>query len=156
MGIEISNSVISNFVRSRCTGVRTFIKSIVVILLLVSALIIVPPRVWVKNKKAKLTYDGRISESLKLFHGSDGRVMFMLPEQDLSGIFVYAPERGLWRCGVGSFIGLKLIALSKRNTSGCADDGSGVQMQPFTAEPQSLQFALHDVPVVVSWQAAPR
>jgi hypothetical protein len=136
--------------------VRKNLKYVVPLLLLVSALIIVPPRVWVKNKKAKLTYNGRISENLKLFHGSDGRVMFILPEQDLGGIFVYAPERGLWRCGAGSFIGMKLIALSKRNPSGCADDGNGVRMQPFTAEPQSLQFALRDVPVVVSWQAAPR
>jgi hypothetical protein len=136
--------------------VRTFIKSIVVILLIVSALIIVPPRVWVKNKKAKLTYDGRISENLKLFHGSDGRVMFLLPDQDLSGIFVYAPGRGLWRCAGRSFIGLKLIALSKRSPSGCADDGSGDPIKPITAEGQSLQFALHHVPVVVSWQAAPR
>jgi hypothetical protein len=149
--------VISDFVRSRSTGVRTLIKSIVVILLIVSALIIVPPRVWVKNKKAKLTYNGRISEDLKLFHGSDGRVLFYLPDQDRSGAYVYTPETGLWRCPDSYFVPLKLVALSKRFPSGCGGGGAGGDyMRPFTANAQSIEFALHDVPVVVSWQAAPR
>lgn len=135
---------------------RTFIKSILFVLLIVSALIIVPPRVWVKNKKAKLTYNGHISEKIKLFHGHNGMILFLLPDQDASGAFVYAPEYGLWHCGSGSFISLKLIAISKRYPAGCAETRSGDEIRSVIAESQSIQFNLHDVPVVVSWQAAPR
>jgi hypothetical protein len=137
--------------------VRKALKLIVPLLLIVSALIIVPPRVWVKNKKAKLTFNGRISENLRLFHGSNGRVLFYLPDQDRSGAYIYTPKTGLWRCPDVYFIPLKLIAFSKRFPSGCNDGGpGGDEIRPATAEPQSLQFALQDVPVVVSWQAAPR
>jgi hypothetical protein len=138
------------------TKVRAILKLIVSLLLIVSALIIVPPRVWVKNKKAKLTYNGHISEKIKLFHGQNGMILFLLPDQDSSGAFVYAPEYGLWHCGSGSFVSLKLIAISKRYPAGCAQTRSGDEIRPVTAESQSIQFNLHDVPVVVSWQAAPR
>jgi hypothetical protein len=135
---------------------RTFIKSSVVLLLLVSALIIVPPRVWVKNKKAKLTYNGHISEELKLFHGNNGRLLFYLPEQDATGAYIYTSQDGLWRCGPSSFTAMKLIAISKLHSSGCAENGTGAQILPAIAEAQSIQFKLHDVPVAVSWQTAPR
>jgi len=136
--------------------VRKTLKFVVPFLLLVSALIIVPPRVWVKNKKAKLTYNGHISEKIKLFHDQNGLILFLLPDQDSSGAFVYAPEYGLWHCGSGSFISLKLIAVSKRYPTGCAETRSGDEIRPVIEESQSIQFALHDVPVVISWQAAPR
>jgi len=55
---------------------RTYLKSIVALVLIVSALIIVPPRVWVKNKTAKVIYNGQLSEKVKLFHGKDGRLLF--------------------------------------------------------------------------------
>jgi hypothetical protein len=135
---------------------RTLVKSTVVVLLIVSALIIVPPRLWVKNKKAKLTYNGHISEKIKLFHGQNGMILFLLPDQDSSGAFVYAPAYGLWHCGSGSFISLKLIAVSKRYPTGCAETRSGDEIRPVIAESQSIQFAMHDVPIVISWQAAPR
>src|SRR3989442_434495 len=71
---------LTNLVRIGSTALRTFIKSIVLVALIISALMIVAPRLWVKNKKSLLTYNGRISEQIKLFHGRNGAVLFYLPE----------------------------------------------------------------------------
>jgi hypothetical protein len=103
-----------------------------------------------------LTYNGRISEKIKLFHGRNGSILFYLPDQDSNGAYIYTSQNGLWRCDSDYFIGLKLIALSKRNPAGCSTTSFGAAITPFSAQPQSLEFKLHSIPVVVSWQAPPR
>ncbi|MCU1287269.1 MAG: hypothetical protein JWO13_3619 [Acidobacteriales bacterium] len=132
------------------------IKLLIALALIVSVLMIVAPRLWVKNKKSLLTYNGHISEQIKLFHGKNGALLFYLPEQDSNGAYIYTSQNGLWRCDADSFIALKLIALSILNPAGCSASSTGTAIAPFSAQPQSLEFKLHNIPVVVSWQAPPR
>jgi hypothetical protein len=142
------------------TKLRAILKLILALLLIVSALIIVPPRVWVKNKTAKVIYNGQLSEKIKLFHGNHGRVLFYIDGVDPNRAYVYTAEdpqgsNGLWRCGSGFFAPLKFFAFSKSRSSGCNGTGIG-ELLPAKVGNQSIQFTLHDRPVVVSWQAAPR
>ena len=126
------------------------------VMLIVSAVMIVAPRLWVKNKKALLTYNGHLSEKIKLFHGRNGALLFYLPDQDARGAYIYTPQHGLWRCNDDAFLYLKLIALSKREPAACSETASGKPLTPVTAQPQSLEFTLEGIPVVASWQAPPR
>jgi hypothetical protein len=141
---------------------RIYVKSIVALLLIVSALIIVRPRVWVKNKTAKVIYKGQLSEKVKLFHGSDGRVLFYIDNVDPGRAYVYTAQdpsgaNGLWRCAAGFFAPLKYFAFSKGRPSGCNESESKIgELLPAKVGPQSIEFSLNNQPVTVSWQAAPR
>jgi len=135
---------------------------IMLLVVAVGAFIILRPRLWVKNKTAKVIVDGRLSEDVKLFHGSDERLLFYLDKMDPGYSFVYTAHdpygsNGLYRCRKGFFIRAKLIAFSKWRISGCNE--------PMLATPgidhvamhdQSLDFSLNGANVSVSWQAAPR
>ena len=132
---------------------------------------IVAPRVWVKNKKASLVYNGHISEQIRLFHGSNGRLLFYIGEagEDPDHAYVYTPENGLWDCGHGAFVRLKLIALSVRWHASCGDAGTGDRMHVTSVDSHAIHFLSHNrtqgnlqggvpgsVPVIVSWQDPPR
>jgi hypothetical protein len=146
---------------------RRIIAFLAMLIVLVGAFILLRPRLWVKNKTAKVIVDGRLSEDVKLFHGSDGRLLFIL-KSDPTGAYIYDKEAALsevWRCeqdGYPSFIFLKVIAVSRRiHSSGCAMTGNGDVMWNPHRDNQSLSFEWHDLEwhdhhYVISWQAAPR
>lgn len=123
---------------------------IVLLIVAVGAFIILRPRLWVKNKTAKVIVDGKLSEDVKLFHGSDDRLLFYLKD-DPDGAYYFAAEDGVRRCQSSSFIFAKLLVFSPRRHPYCADFyGSGKR------DVQSLEFHRHEKDIVVSWQAAPR
>ena len=127
----------------------------ILIVVVVGAFIILRPRLWVKNKTAEITVDGRLSEDVKLFHGSDDRLLFYLKE-DPQGAYVYDSHFGLWRCTTSYFANFKIIAFSVHHSSGCADSENGDVMTSVKLETQSLAFQYHDEHIIVSWQPAPR
>lgn len=111
------------------------------------------PRLWVKNKTAKVIVDGRLSENVKLFHGSDGRLLFYVKGTDRSedDPFLYDVNTGVFRCFADRFFKLKILTVAKQATPYCMDFyGDG---KPGN---QSLEFQYHGQDIVVSWQAAPR
>src|ERR1041385_3618783 len=116
----------------------------------IGAFILLRPRLWVKNKTAKVIVDGRLSEDVKLFHGSDGRVLFYLQNDPLSP-YMYESLNGVKGCDESVFVNLKVIALSRQAVPYCAD-----YFGEATFRGQSLEFHRHGQDIVVSWQAAPR
>jgi hypothetical protein len=135
--------------------------AIILLIVAIGAFIILRPRLWVKNKTAKVIVDGRLSEDVKLFHGSRDRLLFYL-KSDPGGAYVYDSEAGAWRCDASYFTSLKIIALSTRHdVSGCAEAENGDVLGNPHRELQSFSFEGHDWQYndhhyVVSWQAAPR
>src|SRR5438128_6801796 len=93
------------------------------LIVLVVAFILLRPRLWVKNKTAKVIVDGRLSEDVKLFHGSDGRLLFYLkgtdrPEGDP---FIFYANTGVFRCTSDRVMPLKIIAIAKQADPYCMD-----------------------------------
>jgi hypothetical protein len=135
---------------------RKVLAVLALVVVLISAFIILRPRLWVKNKTAKVIVDGRLSEDVKLYHGSDDRLLFYLKD-DPQGAYVYDARTGLWRCDKSYFFSAKIIVLTARSrSSGCAEDENGDVMGSGTRNSQSLQFRRQDRDIIVSWQAAPR
>jgi hypothetical protein len=134
--------------------VRTAIKISATVLLIAAALMIVAPRVWVKNKKARLIYNGRISEKVKLFHGTANRLYVTIAEPGEPAGYVFDPASGIAPCATSAFVYLKLIAFELRSSScnRAMDSPSAVR-----ASTNALQFvSQQNVPVEVQWQDAPR
>ena len=120
------------------------------VILLVGTFIILRPRLWVKNKTAKVIVDGQLSENVKLYHGSDGRLLFYLKDEPAI-VHYYSAESGVLKCRASEFASLKIVVFSPRAQPFCSSDSV-----PAAIKQQSLEF-LHDGrAIVVSWQAAPR
>jgi hypothetical protein len=120
------------------------------LIVLVVAFILLRPRLWVKNKTARVIVDGRLSEDVKLFHGSDGRVLFYLKDDSL-GPYIYESLNGVKGCDESLFVNLKLIIFSRQAIPYCADYYGDAKVGL-----QSLKFHRHGQDIVISWQAAPR
>jgi hypothetical protein len=61
-------------------------------LLVVAVVMIAMPRVWVKNKTARLVQDGRVSDGFRLYFGSKGRILLVPNTGDT--LYAHLPERG--------------------------------------------------------------
>jgi hypothetical protein len=129
---------------------RRIVTLVAVLIVLVGAFIILRPRLWVKNKTAKVIVDGRLSEDVKLFHGSDGRLLFYL-RSDPARAYYYSTESGVLRCEASSFASLKIIVFSAHSRPQCARESPTAIVRE-----QSLEFERSGHATVVSWQAAPR
>ena len=132
---------------------RQLFVTIALMLLLAGAFIILRPRLWVKNKTAKVIVDGRLSEDVKLFHGSDGRVLFYIKQTDRGDgdPFLYNVNDGIHGCFADRFLRLKIITIAKQSAPYCADFYGEVK-----SGAQSVEFQYEGQDIVVSWQAAPR
>jgi hypothetical protein len=137
---------------------RGILAAIAVLIVIVGAFILLRPHLWVKNKTAKVIVDGRLSEDVKLYHGSDGRILFYL-KSDPHGFYYHDVNTGIFFCfnDSHSFLPLKLVVLSREAMPRCADFyGEGKLSN------QSLEFHNRNADgtpgqdVIVSWQAAPR
>jgi len=129
---------------------RRLITIVTLLVVLAGAFIIVRPRLWVKNKTAKVIFDGKLSEDVKLYHGSDDRLLFFLKD-DSDGAYYYDFTTGISRCNKSEVVSAKLIVFSPKSRPACLERlGAG------NRESQSLEFHQRGRQVIVSWQAAPR
>ena len=129
---------------------RRMFAFVAVLMVLAGAFIILRPRLWVKNKTAKVIVDGRLSEDVKLYHGSDGRLLFYLGK-DPAGAYYYSAESGVLRCAASNFASLKIIVFSPRSRPQCVAEAPTAIIRE-----QSLEFDRGGQATIVSWQAAPR
>ena len=133
---------------------RKALKIVIPVLLLAALVMIVAPRIWVKNKKARLIYHGRSTEDFLLFHGSGGRMLVTANIPGEAPGFMYVPGRGVASCGQGAFVYVKLATLETRTDSRCTWFRSAAETR---AAKNSLQFlSPRGAPVEVLWQDAPR
>ena len=129
---------------------RRIFAVVAVLLVLAGAFIILRPRLWVKNKTAKVIVDGRLSEDVKLFHGSDGRLLFYLKE-DPAHAYYFSAHSGVLECRADEFASMKIIVFSPQEIPACA-----AQPAKAVIKEQSLEFERGGQLTIVSWQAAPR
>jgi hypothetical protein len=127
---------------------------VVPVLLVAAVLMIAAPRIWVKNKKARLIYQGRSTDDFLLFHGSGGRMLITTKISGEAPAFMYVPGRGIASCGQGAFVYVKLATLETRTDSRCTWFRSDSETR---AAKNSLQFlSPRGAPIEVLWQDAPR
>ncbi|MEO5936298.1 MAG: hypothetical protein ABIP81_03710 [Terriglobales bacterium] len=129
-------------------------KIVVPVLLVAAVLMIAAPRTWVKNKKARLIYQGHAQDSFLLFHGSGGRLLITSKIPTEPAGFLYDPQRGLATCSDGAFFSIKLVIFETRTSTRCtwfrAADEAKVSRN-------SLQFlSPRGAKVEVLWQDPPR
>ncbi len=98
---------------------KTWGKVAAVVLALAVLLMILLPRLWVKNSRARLVYGGKVSEKVRLYHGAGGRMMVRLDEPGEDSDHVFLPGLGMWTCPPASFRGPKLVVFT-RDTDGCS------------------------------------
>jgi hypothetical protein len=129
---------------------RKLFAIIALVMLSVGGFIILRPRLWVKNKTAKVIVDGRLSEDVKLFHGSDDRLLFYLKD-DPRHTYFFSKGSGVLKCSASEFASLKIIVYSPHVHPQCETAAATAIVNQ-----QSLEFTRDGHATVVSWQAAPR
>ena len=133
---------------------RKALKITVPVLLVAALLMIVAPRIWVKNKKARLIYKGHTQEEFLLYHGSGGRLLLLAKIPGEAPALLYDPARGVASCGEGAFLNLKLARFEARADSRCTWFRAPREARQAG---NSLQFVSpHGAAVEVEWQPPPR
>ena len=133
------------------------------IALAAAALYHFPSHVWVRNKTARMIYDGRVSDGIKLYAGTRGRLLVvMAPETGSpdSGTFLFHLGMSeVRRCADGQFKELKSTAVTWHAHPQC-DVVTGARLEGLSPNVQSNQ-SLHFVTgsgksVEVMFDPAPR
>jgi hypothetical protein len=91
--------------------VRKLFTLVIGVVLIVAVVMIAMPRLWVKNKTARLVQDGKVTDSFRLYFGSDGRILLAPDSGEVA--FAHLPERGahaIGYCAKKRFRFLKLFA----------------------------------------------
>ena len=133
---------------------RKSLKIVVPLALLAALVIIVAPRIWVKNKHARLIYGGHSTERFTLYHGSGGRMLIATSIPGEAGAITFDPARGLASCGDGAFLPAKVAMIEVRADSRCT---WFAEIKNAHVSHNALRFTSpRGVPVEVMWQDAPR
>ena len=123
---------------------------VAILAVVIVGFMILRPRLWVKNKTAKLIVDGRLSEDVKLFHGSDDRLLFYLKD-DPGAVYYFSDKSGVLRCAGTAFVSLKVLAFSTHSIPECPAEATTAIIRE-----QSLEYSSRGHATVISWQPAPR
>ena len=133
---------------------RKILKIVVPVLLVAALLMIVAPRIWVKNKTARLIYKGQATDQFLLFHGSGGRLLLTPKFPGEAAAIIYDPEQGVASCGEGAFFFIKVAMIEVRTDSRCTWFREAKEAQ---VGHNSLRFVSpHGAAMEVMWQDAPR
>ena len=138
---------------------RTVIKVAAFFAVLTMLVFFLIPRMWVKSKYPRLIYDGHVSEHIKLYHGSGGKLLILIDEgQERGNIYVYQPVNGIERCPRQSFAVLKMTAFRKPFGPVC-ENGAGNKITLESVDENDVRFvsaADAKIEIEVSWQPPPR
>ena len=108
--------------------------------------------VWVRDRSAQLVYNGKVSQNVLLFHGSNGRHLIYIDEpMQFGSVYLWATRAGtdhsMQVCNRRSFLSVRVMALEKFDQPDCHALSATVR----DAE-RSLEFASNDDHTVrVSW-----
>jgi hypothetical protein len=100
---------------------------------------ILAPRLWVKNSRAHLTIDGRVTDDFKLYFGPGGKMLLRIGEKKPRQIFLYSGNyTDGWadECPVSEFLFPPFVALSKHATPRCK------RGEPYMALAQNNKLAI--------------
>jgi hypothetical protein len=133
---------------------RKAMKVTAAVLVVAAVLMIVVPRIWVKNKKARLIYNGHTQEDFTLYHGKGGRLLLVETLPGEAPAMLYDPARGVASCGPGAFLDLKLVRFESQVDSRCTWFREAKEAH---VGGNALRFnSPRGVAVEVEWQPAPR
>jgi hypothetical protein len=93
---------------------RKLLTLLISVIVIAAVVMIAMPRVWVKNKTARQVQDGKVSDSFRLYFGSEGRILLVPDVGDIA--YAHLPARGEHAtaiCRKADFRFLKLFAFGK-------------------------------------------
>lgn len=122
-----------------------------------------PEHLWVRNKTARMVYDGHVSDHIKLYAGTRGRLLVvMAPEAssvDTGSYLLRIGSDEVRRCAAGQFFELKSTALARSGHPQC-ESVAGARfggLSPQDKGNQSLRFVTGSgKSVEVTFDPAPR
>ncbi len=91
---------------------RKLFTLVVGVMLVMAVVMIAMPRVWVKNKTARLVQDGKVIDNFRLYFGSEGRILLVPTDGNIA--YAHLPARGAHAiaiCRKPDFRFLKLFAI---------------------------------------------
>jgi hypothetical protein len=71
---------------------RTWAKLAAALLVIATIVMILAPRLWVKNSNSHLVVDGRVSGDFKLYFGPNGKLLLRLGAKKATVAFVFLPQ----------------------------------------------------------------
>ncbi|HWK30770.1 MAG TPA: hypothetical protein VNR20_01680 [Terriglobales bacterium] len=81
-------------------------------------LMILAPRLWVKNSRAHLAIDGHVTDDFRLYFGPKGRMLLRIGDKQPRQTFLYTGDSTA-ACPTSEFLFPPFIALSKRTQPRC-------------------------------------
>ena len=123
----------------------------------------IPGHLWVRNKTARMVYDGRVSDHIKLYAGTRGRLLVvMTPEGSTTDSGTYLLTIGSTEvrlCEQDQFWELKSTSLTRRSDPHC-DPVANARFEGLSPQDkgnQSLRFTTANGKLVeVTFDPAPR
>jgi len=97
---------------------RKWLKIGIVLAGVAVLLMILAPRVWVKNSRAHLAIDDRVTDDFKLYFGPKGRMLLRIGAKQPRQTFVYSDD-SVGECPTSEFIFPPFVALSKHTQPRC-------------------------------------
>jgi hypothetical protein len=88
---------------------RRLITLFIGALLVVAVVMIAAPRVWVKNKTARYVQDGKVSDSFRLYFGSDGRILLVPNGGEVA--YAHLPARGAHATAICRKVDFRLLKI---------------------------------------------
>lgn len=81
-------------------------------------LMILAPRLWVKNSRAHLTIDGYVTDDFRLYFGPGGKMLLRIGDKKPRQTFIYGGASAA-ECPTSEFVFPPFVALSKRTEPRC-------------------------------------
>lgn len=81
-------------------------------------LMILVPRVWVKNSRAHLAIDGHVTDDFRLYFGPKGKMLLRIGDKQPRQTFLYTGDSTA-ACPTSEFLFPPFIAVSKRAQPRC-------------------------------------
>jgi hypothetical protein len=139
---------------------RSWTKWVIAPLLIIAAAMILGPRVWVQNKVATLTVDGKKQTNFRLYHGSSNRVLIRWSTGvgfDLRRVQPLIYEESalspIIECLPKGFIDAKVLVFEVEK--GLCIAQSKADILNVRGSSQSVEFKMDGHDVKISWQPRP-
>lgn len=97
---------------------KRWLKFGIVLAVVAVILMILAPRLWVKNSRAHLAIDGHVTDDFKLYFGPKGKMLLRIGDKQPHQTFLYTGDSTA-ACPTSEFLFPPFIALSKRAQPRC-------------------------------------
>jgi len=135
--------------------VRKWIKWALALLVIVAALMILAPRVWVKNKRATVIVNGTKASGFSLYHGYSFPYgdQFLIERRTATQIliYVYVSDGDMFKCIDRGYANMRLLIIGRPSPCQLMRDA-----RDYARSSNALSFGDGQESIRVTWHAPPR